>query len=781
MSAIRSNLMQAPGDLDWSQWVDARDAATKLGVNIGHLRRRCASELAPKAQAIMTAPPATVPGGGGQARWFIHRGVDARLTNDSERRSTTADLAAYPKDKVDDALARAACVKTFRHVKATRGGQLKDWLDALIVELAAKHPSLNISRAALYRWDVQLKEPGDITPLIDRRGGDQRSVGHPSCWKMFTTLYLDQRQPSLAECWRQVKIHAKANDLPWCSKRTCERQLDAKIPPETQMFNRDPKAWRHKYAPYIEQDAERFPAGRCWVGDHTQLDFWTRYGKELVRPWLTTWQDWRTRKIVGWQLSPSPNSDTIMAALKRGLVDSSNMGGPSTVWIDNGKDYDCWFLHGQTKKERQQRAYSKGEFVDESQFEGLFSLLQIDAHFSVPYGPNGKARQERWYGTLHTQFDKRFATYCGSSTATKPEILESILKRAINIPSFDHARQRLDEFIAAFNDNGDHQMSDLVDDNGTTLSPAQAMTAMCDTRRVMADPDVIDYVCQHWHPPVTVGRNGVTIRPYGIALTYGYADPNLTPYKAPVGRGRKKPRVLVSFDPDDLRQVRVHTTSGKLICIAAENELGGKDGAIGRQTVSDLTKRKRQYAKSLKNVGENRHFEYLSAAELLHEQSQPDPTPDPTPGVAGSIQMIQTPMDGQGDALQRERMRQAAGGELDASDQGDQKPLDPSVFDARKDDDDDFDGQLLASIDELRERYGDDQDDDEENDDTMELIASSHLRNRRELDDDDDEMIELSATFADEDETEEDDTDDWSLNDAILSHDDDEPHLLDEL
>ena len=42
----------------------------------------------------------------------------------------------------------------------------------------------------------------------------------------------------------------------------------------------------------------------------------------------------------------SPNSTTILAALRHGLKDERNFGGPRAVWIDNGKDYDAWLFHG---------------------------------------------------------------------------------------------------------------------------------------------------------------------------------------------------------------------------------------------------------------------------------------------------------------------------------------------------------------------------------------------------------------------------------------------------
>src|SRR5690606_657111 len=104
---------------------------------------------------------------------------------------------------------------------------------------------------------------------------------------------------------------------------------------------------------------------QCWVGDHAQLDLVCRFGVKLIRPWITIWQDWRTRRVVGWCLSESPDSTTLLAALRMGLLAPANFGGPDLVWIDNGKDYDSYTLHGRTKKERQQLRFNKVRITDQ--------------------------------------------------------------------------------------------------------------------------------------------------------------------------------------------------------------------------------------------------------------------------------------------------------------------------------------------------------------------------------------------------------------------------------
>jgi hypothetical protein len=40
--------------------------------------------------------------------------------------------------------------------------------------------------------------------------------------------------------------------------------------------------------------------------DHHRCDVWVRHAGKHVRPWLTCWEDVRSRKIVGWAVQAGP-------------------------------------------------------------------------------------------------------------------------------------------------------------------------------------------------------------------------------------------------------------------------------------------------------------------------------------------------------------------------------------------------------------------------------------------------------------------------------------------
>ena len=152
----------------------------------------------------------------------------------------------------------------------------------------------------------------------------------------------------------------------------------------------------------------------------------------------------------------------------------------------NGNDYQARVFHGATKTERRRKILEKG-YIDEATFGGIFADLVIDVSFSLPYNPNGKSRQERWYRTVDEQFCKLFATHCGRSADTKPEALEKVIKQPELIPMFDDSRKRFDKFVIGYNNNADNYIESLRR-GGERISPAEGMNRWCVNRRVIGRP-----------------------------------------------------------------------------------------------------------------------------------------------------------------------------------------------------------------------------------------------------------------------------------------------------
>jgi len=656
MTALALSNIAASPSPDWRRMTAIGEAAVRLDVHPDHLARTCREKLQDIGLAFFGQHP-----GGGQPQWFVSRDYDPRLipgpVGDDWREP---DLSSYSQRQRNEALQRRACVEVWNTARTNWTGSTRQILDRVLSSLREKFTDLKISRSRLYAWSKVYRRPADTLKLIDIRGGNHRGKSSEVAWAAFKDLYLHANRPALRRCWMEVDRLAKENGWTWCSLSACNAQLNDRITIEQQTYHREPETWRTQLAPFIPQNVEAWGAGEVWISDHKQLDLICTFAGQKIRPWVTAWMDWRTRRVTGWVMSDNPNSSTILAALRHGLKDESNFGGPRRIWIDNGKDFSAWMFHGQTKTQRREKIKVA---IDEAATFGIFKALNIEAHFAVPYNANGKARLERWFRTLET-LCKTFATYTGESIETRPERLNEILESPRQIPSFEDVRTRLVDHIIGNNLRADHDLDDLVD-NGVRLSPNEAFARWCDTRRIMADPAALDLLLALWHRPVPVTRKGVTINVQGRPLSFGQFDVALSPFKA-LRRQDRKP-VLVSYDPHDLRSIRVYNPSMQFVCAAALNEMGGAHGdAISVEHVKQLNRDKARYTKSLKHQAEAGYTSVLTAEEHLAKIAADAGDVARAVAVAAeppSMQIVRTPLDGQAKKPAREKMRQAVGSE----------------------------------------------------------------------------------------------------------------------
>ena len=651
MTATAPLANSLPTFFDISRYVPVAEAASMLGMDHSALCRKCRDELAADALAIKAIPPE-----GGQEQWFVLKDWNPRLIGGTiGQLYADPDLSAFTLKQQRGAMNRRVCVEEFRQVRCQTAVKMGVLIPGLVAKLQQRFPELPISYDQLCAWDRTYRRPADLVLLVDRRGGDRRSQGSLESWKTFTDLFLHENAPTIKQCWQETWRIAAASGWKWCSLKSCHAQLNKRIDPETQVLHRDPEAFRTAMQPTIEQQVEAWAAGQCWVGDHKQLDLWCMYGEKLVRPWLTAWMDWRTRRLVGWVLSDAPNSSTILAALRHGLKDESNMGGPEVVQIDNGKDYDAWVFHGQTKRERLGKIDAK---VDESGAGGIFHRMGITPHFAIPYNANGKARLERWFRTLDPFF-KTFETYAGNSVETRPQRLNEVLSRPGLIPPFKDVYERIAAYIEGYNQRNEHEIPDLVE-GAERLSPDAAMALWCTTRRVWADPGAVDLLVQMWKKPTTVGRNGIAISLMGETFRYGQFEPALRPFKGLHKKDRKP--VLVSYDPHDVRQIKVYDAHFRFVCVAKMNDQGGLHAgdAISQAKVADLNRQKAQYTKAKKHVAEYGITSVLTNEEQLAAMTSNKPKPQAEPS---SLKIVRTPLDGQAKAIEQQQLRKAVGAE----------------------------------------------------------------------------------------------------------------------
>lgn len=571
------------------------------------------------------------------------------------------DLSRYSERQVDLAMQRAACVRRLWRARASDHRPQRQWLPQLIEKLRAEHPDLRISRSSLLNWNARYRDPADLVKLIDTRGGNTRGEPDPAAWDLFRSLYLTEHKRKIKWCWKQVRDRARADGMTWCSYPQLLRLVRQRISPAERCKYRNPELYRSKHSDYIDMDPESWGPGELWIGDHCVLDLWCLNHKGVpVRPWLTAWMDWRTRRIVGHTLSLEPNSQTILSAFRAAILDPANNGGPDTVYIDNGRDYAAQTFCGHTKPQR--RIILKRGSIDEPAFRGLYGTLGIDVIFATPYNARAKGRLEQWFNyALHEDFDKSFVSYAGNRPENRPTDLTAILKAGDQVPTLDRVRERLARHIRAYNASRDHGKDDMVLD-GVRVSPDEMMAT--GRRRHFADPGVLDRFMLTFSPPVRVRRHRVTISILGTRHVYKSDDPVFADLNGRADEYR------VGYDQDDLGVAVLFDERMRPVCQLYEATYGRPSGdhTVSRSHLSEALRRQRKLNRAQKLLAGADLDLVLSTRELalLEAAHAPDPEPPSTRDIQ-PVKLIQTALDGHAKQCQRWDLKQAAGAETGSS------------------------------------------------------------------------------------------------------------------
>lgn len=592
-----------------NEYIGSKKVAERLGCSERHAKRLCISGKLVGAIKV-----------GG--RWKVPISADARFADTAELAELTesAKLLDIPANKRTEAIRRLGLIKDIEKFTAAFGGTRSEAMN----QFALEH---KISKRSLQRWLIRYRNEG-LLGLVDMRGGGKfiGQIISEEALELFKSMYLTQQQLSVKACWQNICYVNKDKQKGWKipSLPFMYKFVTNRIPLPVRILHREGMtAYQAKCAPYTEIDPDSIQPGQVWIGDHSQLNCWIRHRGRWVRPWITAWQDMRSRAIIGFYISASPNQTTILLAMKRAI---EKYGPPDSVKIDNGKDYDseCWT--GTTKARR--RALKKG-YIDEQMVAGIYAMMDIKVSFAIPYNPKAK-RIERWFDTVDCQFTKTVSTYCGKDSARKPDDLNDLLKsekaiaEAYNLETF---AQIVGQYVEAYN-NSTHTGRGM--DN---RSPSQVLASR-QSRRVMAE-GILDLLLRVWSRELVIGKNGVRFR----SLWYGQTDIELLMHQ-----GQK---VRVTYDPDDLRKIYIYdSTTLKLLTIAEQNRLvaygqriSEEDLRIAMRSKSRAIKIARQFCDS--QLTANMNLTDLAIMAMEDARKTPVETPSPT------LRPVRTPLDGQ--------------------------------------------------------------------------------------------------------------------------------------
>jgi putative transposase len=618
-------------------WIEVDEAARRSGRSAGHVRRQCRDDYAARGLAR------EIEGGGRRRRWQVREDADPAFARVKFPEQIGADLRQVPEKKRQQAIERKKILNDWW--KAREGGLKLGFVETQVTEQFLTHleaeTGTRISRRTLFYWESRWRQKG-LTGLVDARAGNAQgagSLGSDPFLEEVKRLYLAVRRLKLTVC-RELAIEA-ANRQGWTvrSYTTCQRFINQIPLAVVKKMRFGEEAYTNDAAPWIERDYTSLRSNEIWCADHHQFDVIVNVQGKLARPWLTAWQDLRSRKIVGWRIfAHDPSSDPILLAFADACLAE---GVPENVYVDNGKDFDCYALNGRTKADRW--AKRRVRFELDPGRAGVFPSLGIEVIHAWPYHGQSKP-VERFFGTIEQQTPV-FPTYCGSSPQDKPEDLQLQLERG-KAPAMGDFVAWFAGWLGTYHDRG--HLGDGMEGKSPNVVYAENLHAKRTTTA-----EVLAVHCLRVIPEAKVGQNGVTYK----GLRYGQYELNHL-----LGKD-----VVLRVDDNDLSRVQVWSTDGKFLALAHANAKlpfnptsqevrdAIADKKRSRQILKDWSQERLRMADSLEDRLIRARAAQASAAE-------PDPNLPPP-----SIQPVRSALEGELPALraahERSRQRKAVGAE----------------------------------------------------------------------------------------------------------------------
>jgi hypothetical protein len=396
---------------------------------------------------------------------------------------------ASGKEK-ESALLRSECIMRWKK----SGMRKEDFLAAYnagIVDAPLRNRLGAVSKTTFYRWIAYLKHSdGDIGALVPRHSLAKKGAGatlSDTEKRLLMHFWLKDTQPSMMSAYGLMRANVPNSA---CTYQTARRFLESIAPAVIDLHRNGKAALADNHLPYVDRTIEERKSLDCVVSDHHCLDMVCLYNDKLVRPWVTTFQDYRSGKVLGWCLSLNPSSLSIICAYYMAVI---AYGIPRAVLFDNGKDYRSKLLNGLDEKVFTKLLDGIYEEV-ETRVRGLFEIIGSEVHFTETYNGKSKGRQERYYRMLQEYIAKPSGGYIGSDTKSRPESSELFFRNIQgqlqnnDLPAWEDVKGMVNTMIPFIND---HFHSSGKGMNGKTASRVFEENLPPDVRR--ADREVLAF------------------------------------------------------------------------------------------------------------------------------------------------------------------------------------------------------------------------------------------------------------------------------------------------
>ncbi len=410
---------------------------------------------------------------------------------------------------------------------------------------AAKLAAYGIQRltdSILYRKFAAWKN-NDYDGLTERRGGHNRGQSSidDRLFDLFLWYWLDDRKPTVKSCYDTLKMALSAfseefEGVSLPSEMAFRRRIKSDLSVALVTLGREgEKAYADRCMPYADRLYDNIESNDYWIGDTHTLDFLVRKadgGEGNVRLYLCAWQDARSGMLVGWYISDTLSSDTVLMALRHGI---ERCGVPKNIYVDNGREYLCYDVGGKGHRARKS---------DKEKFTPPPVLERLGVEMTNALVRNAKAKPiERTFGTIKNQISRLMATYCGGNVLEKPESLKKYLRDG-KVPLGGEIRLVMDALIDSEYNNGAYG-GKVTRDHGKPR--AQIWKDNLHEIRRATEGDLA-LMLMHSRRAQKISRNGVHLTLHNEKLWY---------YSAEIAAHMGK-QVYVRYDPAAIESVRVY-------------------------------------------------------------------------------------------------------------------------------------------------------------------------------------------------------------------------------
>ena len=191
-----------------------------------------------------------------------------------------------------------------------------------------------------------------------------------------------------------------------------------------------------------EWNAAYLPTGRwevaypnhTWVFDFTRADLfvWDQDPDEKpYRPWLTAILDEHTRSCMyGLYTKETPSRAVLQAVLYHAIMPKTDEDGAADKeWIQCGTPDHLHCDNGKVQDSDWLKDVCSHMHADFGQFENI--------RHAPAYSPWHQGKIERFYGTVHRDFESDQPSYCGRSPEHKPESFDAGRRAWAGYPSLE--------------------------------------------------------------------------------------------------------------------------------------------------------------------------------------------------------------------------------------------------------------------------------------------------------------------------------------------------------